>query len=146
MGTRGTQQSLCCHPLFSTGALWCPSTHIRYGRPGAKEPHAESPSPPLQPPFFELQHALLISAGLSPPPGLLCLPSHICSLHLLPLSSGCDRPPRYPIACCQHRGSAKQGSAEMRNLLVADLLTQLRWHGQCLSAPCSTVSAHLRYS
>lgn len=107
MGTRGTQRSLCCHPLFSTGALWCPSTHIRYGRPGAKEPHAERPSPPSHPALAGQQYLCtsaasllrvaaspLISATLPPPPGLLCLPSHTCSPHLFPFckSSQCSVP------------------------------------------------------
>lgn len=155
MGTRGTQRSLCCHPLFSTGALWCPSTHIRYGRPGAKEPHAERPSPPSRPSLAGQRDLCTSAASL--------LRVTACSAHLSwPFSSSRPSVPSFPhlqptspAPLCRLRPSSQPAaspvgvpSRDMQkcHLPVADLLTQLRWRGQCYRVPCSVVSARLRCS
>lgn len=115
MGTRGTQRSLCCHPLFSTGALCCPSTHIRYGRPGAKEPHAERPSPPGAPRaaaplhFCSLPSSVAACSAHLGWPVSSSRPSVPSSAHLQPTSA-----PLFRLRpCCPPRGSAEPGSAGM---------------------------------
>lgn len=131
MGSRGTQRSLCCHTLFSTGALWCLSTHIRYGRPGAKEPACRAPfltlrslcflgSDTLGGPAASRLWAAVYSrplAVLSSPPDRGCLPPHTCSPHLIPFLSRLS--PSSPAS----RASRDLGK---RHLLVAHLLIQFR--------------------
>lgn len=124
MGTRGTQRSLCCHPLFSAGALWCPSTHIRYGRPGAKEPHAERPSPP-SPHFCSLPspgYSVLCSSQLA----FLLLQACCAFFPTSAASISCPshHPPGTPWPAASTVGVPSR-DLQQCHLPVADLLTQL---------------------
>lgn len=130
-------QHWCSLLSFYPHQIWqarCQGAACRAPIPARRSPGSGT-SALLQPPFLGWQRARLISTGLSPPPGLPCLLQHICSLHLLPLSSGCDRAAR-PV------GVPSRDLQEC-HLLVADL-AQLRRRGQCRSVPCSVLSARLR--